>query len=379
MERPDYQSPLSSMYQRSWENYNQAEERRRHATDVHTPAHQPSPFGHSQNPFLQSQSIPNSLPDGASLLENQQRQWSDTPPALLHPTSNAPLNEPLSHGPGFFNTRPENPFTSAPLNPLSNGVGAPSNDNPFPSYSQYLSARGLQDPGAAALTSFYAGTTPYTRNEPPSRRVRRSGEPRSDLPRGQAHRQVRYTSEVELEAMMRHRAAEQSTPDRLSPARFANLSHITGGRRYRTLDDGRDDMERHRAFSADLELRAQALNHQIDTLTRARADIEAEMAIEGGHDSMSLDNGNDGRPEPKEKDEMMVMLECRVCYEQVVDTVCLPCGHAVLCRWCADIHIPSMRTDKTRPKKLSTCPVCRKAVKQKVRASIMLHILCRHC
>ncbi|PYI05284.1 hypothetical protein BO78DRAFT_318238 [Aspergillus sclerotiicarbonarius CBS 121057] len=57
--------------------------------------------------------------------------------------------------------------------------------------------------------------------------------------------------------------------------------------------------------------------------------------------SPSLDNPKDGRPEPKEGHEMQVSLECKICFTQLVDTVLLPCGHAVLCRWCAEIQIPS--------------------------------------
>ncbi|KKZ68309.1 hypothetical protein EMCG_05984 [[Emmonsia] crescens] len=80
-----------------------------------------------------------------------------------------------------------------------------------------------------------------------------------------------------------------------------------------------------------------------------------------------LDNQNDGRPEPKEAEELTVNLECKACMSQLIDTVVLPCGHAVLCRWCADQHMPSSRMDKTKPRGSATCPMCRKPVKQKIR------------
>lgn len=79
-----------------------------------------------------------------------------------------------------------------------------------------------------------------------------------------------------------------------------------------------------------------------------------------------LDNQNDGRPEPKELEELTVNLECRICMSQLVDTVMLPCGHAVLCRWCADQHLSSNRADRVRPKGHGQCPMCRAPVKQKV-------------
>jgi hypothetical protein len=82
--------------------------------------------------------------------------------------------------------------------------------------------------------------------------------------------------------------------------------------------------------------------------------------------SKGLDNQNDGRPDPKETEELTVNMECKSCMTQLVDTVLLPCGHAILCRWCATQHMPSGRNDPTRPKGNATCPLCRKSVKQKV-------------
>ncbi|PGH01151.1 hypothetical protein AJ80_09046 [Polytolypa hystricis UAMH7299] len=79
-----------------------------------------------------------------------------------------------------------------------------------------------------------------------------------------------------------------------------------------------------------------------------------------------LDNQNDGRPEPKESEELTINIECKVCMSQLIDTVVLPCGHAVLCRWCADQHIPSAKTDYTRPAGKASCPMCRKPVSRKV-------------
>lgn len=119
---------------------------------------------------------------------------------------------------------------------------------------------------------------------------------------------------------------------------------------------------------------------QLENIMRLREDTEAlrlyqqrlyheqaAAAAEPAPPSKGLDNMNDGRPEPKETEEMMVNLECKACFSQLVDTVVLPCGHAILCRWCADQHMPSSRADKTRPKGHATCPMCRKPVKQKVR------------
>ncbi|KAL4981124.1 hypothetical protein BDW66DRAFT_146888 [Aspergillus desertorum] len=77
-----------------------------------------------------------------------------------------------------------------------------------------------------------------------------------------------------------------------------------------------------------------------------------------------LDTPKEVRPEPKETEEMTVNMECKICMGQVVDTVLLPCGHAILCRWCADELMPS---SKGYLRERASCPMCREPVKQKHR------------
>ena len=107
----------------------------------------------------------------------------------------------------------------------------------------------------------------------------------------------------------------------------------------------------------------------------------------------SLDKDN-GRPEPVADEDMMVKMECKICFAQVATIVLLPCGkrvpfvldaqdfgcgklssirltnatgHCVMCKWCADEAVPSHRLDHTAPaSSRAQCPVCRKRVKQKV-------------
>lgn len=81
-----------------------------------------------------------------------------------------------------------------------------------------------------------------------------------------------------------------------------------------------------------------------------------------------LDAPDTGRPaEAKTDGEMTFKLECRICYSQTADVACLPCGHLVMCKWCSDQHSPTLNHDRTRPKRASQCPVCRKGIRQKVR------------
>lgn len=81
-----------------------------------------------------------------------------------------------------------------------------------------------------------------------------------------------------------------------------------------------------------------------------------------------LDAKDTGRPdEPMTDEEMTMKLDCRVCYSQLADVACLPCGHLSMCQWCSDQHSPTMPHDRTRPRRAAACPVCRKGIRQKVK------------
>ncbi|CBX97460.1 hypothetical protein IAQ61_007133 [Plenodomus lingam] len=78
--------------------------------------------------------------------------------------------------------------------------------------------------------------------------------------------------------------------------------------------------------------------------------------------SPSLDNQPD-RPPPATDAEMTKLLACQVCYQQLADTALLPCGHMVMCRWCADVVVPVRHAHI--PVGVVKCPMCRKVVKQR--------------
>lgn len=86
-----------------------------------------------------------------------------------------------------------------------------------------------------------------------------------------------------------------------------------------------------------------------------------------------LDNNIDGRPKAKEGKDLVVDLECKACMTQLVDTAFLPCGHAVLCRWCANQHMPDHAYHAIDP---TLCPMCRKAVTNKVISSFINKWIC---
>jgi hypothetical protein len=78
--------------------------------------------------------------------------------------------------------------------------------------------------------------------------------------------------------------------------------------------------------------------------------------------NLDLDN-QPNRPPPLKDEEMVKSLACQVCYSQLADIAVLPCGHMVMCEWCADTVIPVKHSHI--PLRPSKCPVCRKAVKQR--------------
>lgn len=135
---------------------------------------------------------------------------------------------------------------------------------------------------------------------------------------------------------------------RVQVARSLQLSTLQLGELLRTMDA--DDVRELQMYD---ELLRRRYRQELDT-------------YESSPPPKGLDNQNDGRPEPKEAEELMVNLECRICMSQPVDTVMLPCGHAVLCRWCANQHLSPSRPDRIRPKGHGQCPMCRAPVKQKV-------------
>ena len=76
----------------------------------------------------------------------------------------------------------------------------------------------------------------------------------------------------------------------------------------------------------------------------------------------TLDNQPD-RPPPKTDAEMTKTLACQVCYQQLADMAVLPCGHMVMCQWCADVVVPVKHLHV--PVRPSKCPMCRKQIKQR--------------
>jgi hypothetical protein len=72
------------------------------------------------------------------------------------------------------------------------------------------------------------------------------------------------------------------------------------------------------------------------------------------------------RPPPMKPESMIVDLACTICKEHLVDTVVMPCMHAVMCNWCAELQIPGKRATPHLPRdRTAKCPLCRARVKEK--------------
>ncbi|GKZ93076.1 hypothetical protein AnigIFM59636_006141 [Aspergillus niger] len=168
-----------------------------------------------------------------------------------------------------------------------------------------------------------------------------------------------------------------------SPAQSSSANFVTTGTPpSRSMNAGNSRYGRPLPQRLELARRAHLLGHHYNPQA-AQAIVEAHMQLQrqrqrqrqglGTHPtkpSASLDNAKDGRPEPKEAHEMRVSLECKVCFTQLVDTVLLPCGHAVLCRWCAEIQIPNSILERGLLGGQPPCVICRAPVKQKVKADV---------
>jgi hypothetical protein len=108
------------------------------------------------------------------------------------------------------------------------------------------------------------------------------------------------------------------------------------------------------------------LSDYLTTSSQADSDSDSDSDKDVAA-SRGLDARDSGRPQPKTDEELTVQMECKICYTQLAEVACLPCGHLVMCRWCSDQHSPCLQHDRTRPRRPAACPMCRKGIRQKVK------------
>ena len=103
------------------------------------------------------------------------------------------------------------------------------------------------------------------------------------------------------------------------------------------------------------------LRQSFETVRQQRHEGAATVAPQ----PQSLDDDRIQRPPPKSDAEMSVSMSCKVCLQQVSDTAVLPCGHLVMCGYCAEIAMPTKDQAGIAPaRRDARCLLCRKPVKR---------------
>jgi hypothetical protein len=180
-----------------------------------------------------------------------------------------------------------------------------------------------------------------------------------------SERQVRMLHEQAQSVQLQAERVQEIMEARRASARHARALEL--------LREARSNLERStEGESSNSEMSLENQARALFTLSDADQGIARRWrtAITTPPERPSAIKGLDGdeRPEPKTEEEMAFKLECRICYSQIADTACLPCGHLAMCQWCADQTIPIKDEDRTRPKdKFAKCPMCRNRVKQRVK------------
>ena len=124
--------------------------------------------------------------------------------------------------------------------------------------------------------------------------------------------------------------------------------------------DSQENEEQHEQALASFS-RREFVSRMIE---RARQGAELREAATT-QDPQSLDDERIVRPPPKTDAEMNISLACRICLQQVSNTAVFPCGHLVMCEFCAIIAIPTKDQAQAQPtRRHATCPLCRKSVKR---------------
>ncbi|KAF2751130.1 hypothetical protein M011DRAFT_483102 [Sporormia fimetaria CBS 119925] len=123
------------------------------------------------------------------------------------------------------------------------------------------------------------------------------------------------------------------------------------------------------ASAAEIRMSLEQLSEELMLIREATEAVTGAQYAEalrlGLVPCQELNMDKQDRPPPLDDDDMTRKLACSVCYCQLADVALLPCGHMVLCEWCADTMIPVKHSHV--PMRPSKCPVCRKIVKQRFR------------
>ncbi|KAF2852703.1 hypothetical protein T440DRAFT_553553 [Plenodomus tracheiphilus IPT5] len=339
LQQEDYESPLTSMYSRAYDRYQQAEERRADSTTTAPPVNGMSV---QERRDIEEQLLWGVMRDSQAMSEGTEREgdvWSYAPRPVVD--------------------RPAVPDDSSPAGLLSRLLANSASDR----HRRIQAATTTMPPPNATEDAnlvemmYQLG---YMAREPDISEEAR-GSPTAAPP-------TTTTTIPSLSSTMPSTSTSTSSPylDPMSLAAYTEAERIRASRASRTSTTNRPFS----SATTPTPSTALRLSDLIDspssphlarlTALLAAIDTHSQPAIPGP----SLDSQPD-RPAPKTDEEMTKVLACQVCYQQLADVAVLPCGHMCMCRWCADVVVPVRHSHI--PVGVVKCPMCRKVVKQRFR------------
>lgn len=143
-----------------------------------------------------------------------------------------------------------------------------------------------------------------------------------------------------------HPAPPNATfPGSVHPGSMANMARYEAVTRANALLSGR----------------IQQTHARFEQVLRAPAPVELDSTQETRR--RTLDDQE--RPPPRKSEDLQLDMSCKICFEQIADVILIPCRHLFMCRWCADLSIPSKSQHMSHvPRdRHATCDLCRKGIK----------------
>lgn len=124
----------------------------------------------------------------------------------------------------------------------------------------------------------------------------------------------------------------------------------------------------------DLDFQARRGPFALDLLTptaQLLPTAESFLAIPRGEPINPIDQQST-RPPALGPADLIISVACRICCEQMVDTLLEPCMHVAICHWCSEVIRAQGQRRRNMPRHNNTgrlergwkCPICRRDVMQ---------------
>jgi hypothetical protein len=345
VQQADYESPLSTMYNRAESRYHQAEERR--ATNTTSP---PPLDGLSarERREIEEQLLWGVMRESAMEGESEDNVWSYAPRRLQSAEESRSVRSQAMRA---YRRQQAQGYIRLPVRPAT-GAG---HDQNFASASSSSIPPATAGPSQSGISATSSPVLPVGAETSPA---------------GMAmllRHQARY------EAMLAERMAEferfqlASQMDASTPSQSGEAAGPSSGSAAQVLSESANangnGMSQIQISIEQITSELHRLRLASEAITSARHSMHSHFQPPE-RPPQTLDN-QPGRPDAMCEEEMTKKLECQVCYQQLADVALLPCGHMVMCQWCADVVIPVKHSHL--PIRPSKCPMCRKAVKQRFR------------